>query len=75
MYYDQLFLYRKFIFTSRQGELTKFYNGTAVKITGFGPKGAEYRNITARFFEKGHNKVGSIDTVDKIYKFKFMFKA
>ena len=28
----------------------------AVKITGFGPKGAEYTNITARFFERGHNK-------------------
>ena len=41
MYYDQIFLYRKFIFTSRQGELAKFYNGTAVKITGFGRKGAE----------------------------------
>ena len=40
MYYDQIFLYRKFIFTSRQGELAKFYNGTAVKVTGFGRKGS-----------------------------------
>ena len=35
------FLYRKFIFTSRQGRLAKFYNRTAVKFTGFGRKGAE----------------------------------
>ena len=39
-YYQHSFC-RKFIFTSRQGELAKFFNRTAVEITGFGPKGAE----------------------------------
>jgi len=39
--------------------LADCYNKTAGKVTGFGQKGAsaaEYTNITARFFEKGHNE-------------------
>jgi len=77
MYYNQFFWIENLFYISPRW-VGKILQQNSCKNYWIWSKGSWvewYRNITARFFEKGHNKVGSIDTVDKIYKFKFMFKA
>ena len=75
MFDDQHLFSGKFIFTSRQVELAKFYNRrTVVKITGFGLI-RELSTEISRLDSLKKDIISGIDSVDKIYKFKFMFKA